>query len=134
MEILIGREFWTACTQAKDPGLLRNLYKIRYEVLATRDSDHSKARNKVEAWFKGNGVSESYEFFRPKGSPLFWHKAIWKKRGTLFLFVLLSMEGLKRWIGCPLLTSPFNAVSAIGPTNRTSTSSLPARRRDVYGP
>lgn len=75
-EILNGRNFWAARVEAKDPGLIRSLFKIRDEILAGCNGDREGGSRLVESWFKGEGVADAYEFFRPKGTPMFWHKAI----------------------------------------------------------
>lgn len=39
--------------------------------------DPSKGWDLVNGWYKGEGVSEAYNFFRPSAPSQFWHKAIW---------------------------------------------------------
>lgn len=58
-EIFDGRNFWSAHVEAKDPGLLRGLYKIRDEVVGACSGDLPKATRMVEAWYHGKGVADT---------------------------------------------------------------------------
>lgn len=77
-EIIDNREFWTARKEGNNPTLLASLYRIRDDILAKNDGDIHKSRELVGKWFKGKGVAEAYDFFRPAAIPQFWHRAIWR--------------------------------------------------------
>lgn len=67
-EYLNRQDFWEAPVSSRDPCLLRNLFRIRDDILERCDRDMEKGKEMVQAWFKGKGVSDAYEFFRPKGT------------------------------------------------------------------
>lgn len=77
-EILDHRDFWTTRKEGRGPTLLSNLYRIRDEILEKNSGDINKSRTVVEGWFKGKGVADAYEFFRPSAPSQFWHRAMWR--------------------------------------------------------
>lgn len=77
-KFLARRDFWVAPSNSKNLCLFRCLFRIRDNTMESCARNIEDARMEMETWFKGRGVSDAYEFFRPKGEPQFWHIVIWR--------------------------------------------------------